>query len=231
MTQPERDKIIEKMLTKPSALSDAEIERILADDELCQLYDAAMQAKAAISLKDYDADAEWAAFVPKLKKKPRFAFAGWSAAAAVAALLIAGISFLKTSDNKESTMTLIAKTDTLYINQGVTEAEIKDSVEPELLAQAEAKLPEAPKISNKKKTTSPPNIPTPPLNNPTLQQPAEIDLQEAYIIEQARIENELATLRAQAYIAQSYAEFYSNPKYILDDELTLSDKLTFLTAQ
>lgn len=228
MTPHDRELLIEKMLTRASALTDSEIDEIIADEELCQLYDAALHTRAAVALKDYDAQSEWQAFSASLSpRRQRW----WSAsrAAAVAAVAIAiaaaAVMIFGPSADMGSAPGLVAGTDTIVEtvaeNADTTDALMPElpPTEAELVADADPVMPLAPKITPKRKKSHPaPQIPT------------EDEVKEQIMIEKARIENEIATLVAQTYIDHSYAEYmYENGGRA--DDFRLSDELISITAQ
>lgn len=72
MTEKEKDILIAKMLEAPSSLSDAELDIILHDDELRDIYECSVAVKGAyLSCAEIDARREWKLFRPGLvRRKP-----------------------------------------------------------------------------------------------------------------------------------------------------------------
>lgn len=226
MTPPDRELLIEKMLTRASTLTDSEINEIIADEELCQLYDAALYTRAAVALKDYDADREWQAFSASLPPSRQRWWSGPRAAAAAAIVSIlataAVLIFTPRTDMGDASV-LVAQTDT------IDEPETVDTVdalmpdlpptEAELVANASPIMPQTPKIKPRRKQ-----------HQPAAEQMTEDEVMEQIMIEKARIENEIATLVAQTYIDQSYAD-YMYETQCQGDDFRLSDELISITAQ
>ncbi len=222
MTKQERELLTEKMLTDASALDDRDIDEIIADDELRLLYDAALQVRAATALKDYDSDKEWKTFAAKTIRRPRLRLARWAAsAAAILALAALAVSYWRAADTgnaaSESPLTAYVDSISMEADSELIPAEPSaPEVAPDLIAQAPPRLPEAPKISTHKKST--------------LKKTGDDDLRERMIIEQARIENEVALAMAQTYITQSYVDYlYESDGYC--DDFTMTDELISITAQ
>jgi len=219
MTKQERELLTEKMLTDASALNDHEIDEIIADDELRLLYDAALQVKAAMALKNYDSDKEWKAFAGKIRRHPRLRVARWAAATAAAVALAAfALSYWPAPDNKPEIIkpSLIATVDTLTMNAKIEIKPEPTPAEQDLIAQTQTLLPETPKISTRKKARA---------HKPTAE-----EIQETIIIKQARIDNEVAIAMAQTYITESYVNhlYESNGNY---DDFTMTNELISITAQ
>lgn len=222
MTKQERELLTEKMLTDASALDDREIDEIIADDELRLLFDAALQVRAATALKDYDSDKEWKAFSAKTIRRPRLRLMRWAAsAAAILALAALGLSYWRAADagNAASESPLTAYVDSISMEAdddlALPEQSAQD-VAPDLMAQATPRLPETPKISPHKKSAP--------------KKTDNAELLERMIIEQARIENEVAMAMAQTYIAESYVEYLYESDGCFDD-FTMTDELISITAQ
>ena len=87
MTEKEKDILIAKMLEAPSSLTDAELDIILLDDELKDIYDCSAAVKGAyMSRVEIDAAREWKEFRPRLK--PRRLRMRWRVRAAAAILIV-----------------------------------------------------------------------------------------------------------------------------------------------
>ena len=71
MTEEQKEILIAKMLDAPSSLSDVELDSILHDDELRDIYEAsAALSSACIRQPEWDMKAEWNSFRPRIRRKP-----------------------------------------------------------------------------------------------------------------------------------------------------------------
>ena len=71
MTEEQKEILIARMLDAPSSLSDEELDSILHDDELRDIYDAsAALSSACIPKPEFDMKAEWSNFRPRIRRKP-----------------------------------------------------------------------------------------------------------------------------------------------------------------
>ena len=67
MTEEQKEILIAKMLDAPSSLSDVELDSILHDDELRDIYEAsAALSSACIRQPEWDMKAEWNSFRPRI---------------------------------------------------------------------------------------------------------------------------------------------------------------------
>lgn len=71
MTEEQKEILIAKMLDAPASLSDMELDAILNDDELRDIYAASAALDSAYAAEaEFDMDAEWKRFCPRLHRKP-----------------------------------------------------------------------------------------------------------------------------------------------------------------
>ncbi|MCM1356382.1 MAG: hypothetical protein NC212_08265 [Staphylococcus sp.] len=71
MTEEQKDILIAKMLDAPSTLSDGELDAILHDDELRDIYEASSAVSSAcVRQPEFDMEAEWKRFRPRLRRRP-----------------------------------------------------------------------------------------------------------------------------------------------------------------
>lgn len=71
MTEEQKEILIAKMLDAPSSLSDEELDMLMHDDELREIYEAsAAVSSACVRQPELDMKAEWERFRPRIKRKP-----------------------------------------------------------------------------------------------------------------------------------------------------------------
>ena len=71
MTEELKDKLIAKMLDAPVSLSDEELETILQDEELLEIYEVSSVVSGVYAPQpNININEEWARFRPKLRRKP-----------------------------------------------------------------------------------------------------------------------------------------------------------------
>ena len=71
MTEEQKEILIAKMLDAPASLSDMELDAISDDDELRDIYAASAALDSAYAAEqEFDMDAEWKRFSPRLHRKP-----------------------------------------------------------------------------------------------------------------------------------------------------------------
>ena len=71
MTEEQKEILIAKMLDAPYSLSDEELDLMMHDDELREIYEAsAALSSALIRQPELDMKAEWDRFRPRLRRKP-----------------------------------------------------------------------------------------------------------------------------------------------------------------
>lgn len=71
MTDEQKEILIAKMLDAPSSLSDKELDAILHDDELRDIYEVSSAVSSAYAGQpELDMEDEWKRFRPRLRRKP-----------------------------------------------------------------------------------------------------------------------------------------------------------------
>ncbi len=89
MNESERDRIIELIVDSPDKLTDNDIQLIVNDNELRELYQTAISLKnSALTQQDVDIDAEWEIFNKRLTTKKTTTF-HWRRAAVITGLIVA----------------------------------------------------------------------------------------------------------------------------------------------
>lgn len=188
MTEEQKDILTAKMLDAPSTLTDAEIEAILADAELRDIYDMSVAVGNACNPgPEVDLKEEWAAFSKLLHRRPsRIEWLPRVAAIFLGVIVLSGI--VKTVVDRAltaDTSPLIAEvaatvpSDTVDVPEP-TDPDVKDSDgEPQSAATQR-------QTQNEPYATA-----------------EALDLDEYIRIDQARIDNELALLTAAEIEAES----------------------------
>lgn len=200
MTEEQKEILIAKMLDAPSSLSDEELDLILHDAELRDIYDAsAALCSACMRQPVLDMEAEWTAFRPRIRRKP--SPERWImrvAAIFLGVLLLSGI------------VTKIVDKVFAPDERPIAKAEpATDSVAPllELPAQliTESVPGAEPVVKKSKPAVSKGHIATAEIARPSRNDaPAEpdIDIDEYLRAQQARIDNDLAMQAAEAYMEE-----------------------------
>lgn len=71
MTDEQKDILMAKMLDAPSSLSDVELDAIVHDDELRDIYEISVAVSGAcLRHPEFDVKQEWKRFAPRLRRKP-----------------------------------------------------------------------------------------------------------------------------------------------------------------
>ncbi|MDE5829173.1 MAG: hypothetical protein K2H48_04195 [Duncaniella sp.] len=180
MTDEQKEKLIAKMLDTPASLSDDELDEILRDPELLDLYEiSAAVSNASIRQPDIDVNEEWTQFRGRIRRKPLPL--DWIMR--VAAIFL-GVMF--TAD------ILVKVIDYVFTQESAPViAESEKNAKPEILIP---KISDPP--SENRKNLAVAAVTTDhAVESPT----DEIDIEEYLTIQQARIDNELALQDAAMY--------------------------------
>lgn len=198
MTEEQKDKLIAKMIDAPSSLTDEELDAILHDDELKDIYEMSSTVSGACILQpELDMEMEWKRFRPRIRRKP--SYIRWVmrvAAVFLGAALISGI-WVKMNDliSTPDANPVIAKVDISKKSETVAPA-IDEMQEPRVqqksvaISSAEKRAKSTP-IQNHVKA----KVDKPAETTPT----DDIDIDEYLRIQQARIDNDLAMQSAVVY--------------------------------
>ncbi len=203
MTDELKDILTAKMLDNPSALTDADIEAILADDELRDIYEmSAAVSGASVEVPRFDMDAEWQSLQARMTPRRRRSPLWWGvrAAAVLAGVALATgllVRMADTSLQPGEKVPVIAKVHKPVVEPVVTPPAVEDEVTHEPAPVAK----ELPRVKRYAPAPSPAPVETEP----------EIDIDEYVRIQQARIDNDLALQAAEVYRAEFDA------LYALDD--------------
>lgn len=201
--QQDKYMLLEKMLDSGAILTDADLEMILHDDELREIYEVSADVRGAcVQPSEIDAEQEWRLFRRKLHP----GYSAWRWVVRVAAIFL-GVLFV-------SGIVTIALDRLLTDGQSVIVAEStakKDSTQlsaPTLptetsvscFVEANEAIPE--QVVARKGTSKKPVM---VIERAEEEEEEEIDIEEYLRLQQARIDNDLAILQAQLYIDQIQA--------------------------
>lgn len=212
MTQDQQDRLIAKALSEPQLLTAEEADAIMADPGLRQLISTAALLKAAAQpAPEYDVDAEWQTFRRQTIAPRRRKTAIWRAAAIIAVAIGVAAAFLGLRHGSANEN--IALFDTIFPLSDTLMLVVKAEPAPMMVAQTTTPMPRA--VSHKAKAAEP--------------EAAEIDP----AVMQARVDNEIALIRAECYRNIAIATDIDFPDDIpaIPDFQIDGNELSFLTAQ
>lgn len=186
MTEEQKEILISKIIDTPSALTDMELNLILKDPELMDLYEMSSSVSGAYKgISDIDIENEWELFRPSILKKPRLMTRVMRIAAVFLGILLCSSMawLIYDLNSSKDTVSGIALADKNPQNEDISsinepEEEMAEAEMPEVQAKPESK---ASKVVRPSQNTE------------------EIDIEEYLRIQQARIDNELALLNAEIY--------------------------------
>lgn len=193
MTDVQREILIQKMLDAPATLTDAELHTIAGDAELRDIYEvSAAVSSACMSTREYDAAEEWTRFSSRIRRKPVWT-RRWLRVAAVAAVAvaIAGVVAWMARSTSSHRAPLVAEAGV----QDVSSPTVVESPAPDTVAvdtEAPAGEPNVPGSAKPLRRHMAAEV-----ELPCGAVPDEMDIDEYMRIQQARADNELATLRAE----------------------------------
>lgn len=198
MTQEEKDILLEKMLDPDGVMTDAELEKLFQDDELKEIYEVASAVRGAcVQPSKIDVKQEWRLFRHRILPRP----SRWRWTMRVAAIFL-GVMFA-------SAIVKIAIDRILTEEKPVVIVDSKGSDANQLMEE-DAKPRKIHDVENNAIPTSPvettPNVKTPKrLEAKKAIDDEEIDVDEYLRLQQARIDNDMALLQAEIYIAELQA--------------------------
>ena len=200
--QHDRDMLLEKMIDPDATLTDADLEMILRDDELRDIYDvSALVRGACVQPSEIDVRREWRMFRRKLYARPsRWRWVMRVAAIFLGVLLVSGIARIAVD-------TLLTDSQTVMVAESPTGKEPASRPGP-----ASSAGHSAPSITVEE-GAAPEPVAVVPESVPKKavvvesedEDTQEIDIDEYLRLQQARIESDLALLQARIYIDQLQA--------------------------
>ncbi len=206
MTEGQKDILIVKMLDAPDSLTDKELDMILHDKELRDIYEtSAIISGASSSQKEFDAEQEWRLFRSKILPKPSLTRRFMRIAAIFLGVIVVGgiigkiIDYTLSKEYEEQTAETAKSTK-------AKSHEIKEDtpkipyVEPTSTPE-QTKEAAPPKTAAQKKT----------IKAPQNEEAEEIDVDEYLRQQQEEIEDAIIRQRAEIYVDEYYAmkEFIS----------------------
>ncbi|MDE5794887.1 MAG: hypothetical protein K2I08_09220 [Muribaculaceae bacterium] len=211
MTEEQKDILIAKMLDEPSSLSDKELESILIDEELRDIYEMSSALSGAyIDKPDFDMADEWNRFRPKIRRKPiPMRWVMRIAAIFLGVVFVGGIMVRITDKVLNEPQPKIAKV--LKIKKSAEIKSVEKYIKSDEIPQKEDS--KSPIPSNNAVSSCQHSLKTKTFKTRQIEMPEEnIDIDEYLRIQQARIDNDLAMMAAESYIYE-YNEFLQD----LDD--------------
>lgn len=200
MTEEQKEILIAKLLDCPSSLSDEELDLILHDGELREIYDASVAMSGALVRQpDFDMEEEWRRFRPRLRRKPtRMRWVMRVAAIFLGVVLASGI-----------VVKIIDRAYTYDRQHVIAVVQYPDELKnPPLIQQAMETEDNAPI----EQPAHQPKSESPKRNKAVTQEQSEDEIDEYLRIQQARIDNDLAIM-----VAESYIEEFDDLVEILDE--------------
>ncbi len=216
MTEEQKDILIAKMLDAPASLSDEELDMILLDDELKDIYEAsAILSGAFAPQQEYDVAQEWKLFRHRIKPKPSLTRRFMRVAAIFLGVIVASGLIAKIIDH---TITREYEQQMAEVAKPTTPKSQKDNGDT-------TKTPyvETTPIQKEFKKSATPAIATGPLKAVEAHQmedEEEIDVDEYLRQQQEEIEDAIIQHDAEIYVDEYYAmrEFISGMN---DENITI----------
>ncbi|MDE7346913.1 MAG: hypothetical protein K2N48_09290 [Muribaculaceae bacterium] len=201
MTEEQKDILIAKMLDAPSSLSDKELESILSDEELRDIYEmSAAVSGAYIDQPDFDMADEWNRFCPNIRRKPMpMRWVMRVAAIFLGVMLVSGIlvkftDYLLTDENKTIVVSDARKRVDLnnQVNgNDVIDHPMKDEEPISVMLPVKAAIPNAGPANTKRIRSA--------AKKEEIEE-EEIDVDEYLRLQQSEIDQEIALLNAEMYL-------------------------------
>lgn len=188
MTEEQKDILIARMIDSPDLLSDSELETIIADDDLREIYEMSVAVSAAyIGRHPIDTARGWEHF--KRHITPKATLTQWVlriAAVWIGVMVVAGavVGLLSIDVRPPHIAGVWMKTDTIH---------------PRQITTIHATSPDREIVAKAQVTDTPQRIETPTHASvrDSVPQSEQVDIDEYMRIQQAAIDNELAQLTAE----------------------------------
>lgn len=195
MTDEQKEILIAKMLDAPSSLSDEELDAIVQDEELREIYEVSSAvSSASVPQPEIDVEQEWQRFRPLLHRRPaRIKLFLRVAAVIMGAMLISGIVALVLRFNpeieKQPLMTEL--TDSVTTGPAIT----PETTQPVNVIKVE-NLPTVMNPDGNSGTSKTVIAKTEPKHKETVRS-NNLDIDEYLRVQQARVDNDLAMQRSE----------------------------------
>lgn len=197
MTEEEKDILIEKMTDKPNSLTSEDIDAILMDSELREIYRISSSLQEAASSRiEVDGLKEWELFRPRLKKvRSPFRWIMRVAAIFLGIVILSSV-IVKIIDHvfEHPAAPVISKVNDVKENNYKMKEDTKN-----IEANSIASLNEKNEVNSQKLAVKISNSLEEELET---EQANEIDIDEYLRIQEAKIENDLALLNAEMYLEE-----------------------------
>ena len=208
MTEEQKDILIGKMIDSPSSLTDEELESILSDEELRDIYEiSATVSGAYIDQPDFDMDKEWNRFRPNIRRKPMpMRWAMRVAAIFLGVVFVGGVLVRIIDKTLDESQPKIAKVQDVKKSAEIKSIE-QDTEYDEIQEKEDSQslLPVNETSLSGRHTSK-----TKFVKSNEMELPEEdIDIDEYLRLQQARIDNDLALMTAETY-KYEYDEFLQN---------------------
>ena len=205
MTEQDKDILIAKMLDAPSSLSDKELESILSDEELRDIYEmSAAVSSAYIDQPDFDMADEWNRFRPNIRRKPMpMRWAMRVAAIFLGVVFVGGVSVRiidKVLDAPQATLAKVKET-----QKSVEIKSNEENINSKVVREEEDSRSLIPRDNDTSSGQHMSTTKTMKKKQMELQE-EDMDVDEYLRLQQARIDNDLAMMAAESYIYE-YNEF------------------------
>lgn len=212
MTEDQKEILIAKMIDLPASLSEEELEQIVKDPELREIYEISSRLDDALApMPDIDMADEWARMQPRLRRHHSVMSRSLRVAAAVAGVVIvSGLAVLTRNhfqpvQQEKVIAEIISRKNDKSMQTATT---IATAVYDNEVKEAEVPAKPHPKAKKKKTNFTP--------------QTEDIDIDELLRIKQARIDNEIAMQNIEIYRLEheQFCASDASEEEIDDSELT-----------
>ncbi len=218
MTEEQKDILIVKMLDAPSSLTDKELDMILHDEELKDIYEtSAIVSGASIAQKEFDTEQEWRLFRHKILPKPSLSRRFMRVAAIFIGVIVVGAIIGKIIDytltkGYEKQIAETAKSES-HTPKKITE----DT--PQIPYEEPAPMPEQAKETATQKIAAHKQSFQTPQNE---EEEEEINVEEYLRQQQEEIDDAIIRQNAEIYVDEYYAmkEFISGMN---DENITITE--------
>lgn len=229
MTEEQKEILIEKMIDSPSCLTNKELDLIMNDQELKDIYEMSSSvSNAYIPQPEVDVREEWESFKPLLRKKPNFMHNFVKVAAIFLGIVVVTsitgvfVNLLVTKNNSE----VLVKVEDKKILEDIS-SEMPVNTIPEKKIEM---IPSAESQTNIHQSNREVKTKSVIRDNPQDSDSEEIAIEDYIRIQQARIDNELAMIEAQSII-EEYNELIKLTDSLNLDKSLLQAKINDLTIQ
>lgn len=230
MTEEQKDILIAKMLDEPSSLSDKDLESILSDEELRDIYEmSATVSGVYIDQPDFDMAEEWNMFRPKIRKKPmKMRWAMRVAAIFLGVVFVGGIMTRMIDKAFDAPRQNIAEVQDIKKTEEIKSIEDIKSNEIAKKEDSQSLIPGNNTASSSQYASKTKTKKTKQIEKPEVE---DIDIDEYLRLQQARIDNDLAMMAAESYLYEYYEFIQDLDDTEAYDTTELENKIRQVTMQ